>query len=240
VRTFIDEFKSWGKPLHRLVLNAGVLMSTRKLTKDGIEMTLATNVVGHFLMVQLLLPLLLDSEKEGEQPRIVFVGSTFYFLCDRVDFDEIVKNSDEISQQKFLARPFSLHTAYGHSKLVTNLLVGELARRLAEKGSRIPANIVHPGECLTEAHRDMGSMIVWLAGLCRHPLRLLLKTAKLGCLCTVHVATAPEYATSDGASGAFFMRMKPTKLSKAARDIEVAKKLWSVFLDLTNAPDALA
>jgi NAD(P)-dependent dehydrogenase (short-subunit alcohol dehydrogenase family) len=241
VRDFVDAFKASGLELHVLVLNAGVLMSTRQLSKDGIEMTLAANVFGHFLLVQLLLPKLLEAERRGEKPRVVAVGSTFYFLRDRIDFDEIVAVKDEAEKQVFLKRPFTLPYGYGHSKLATNLLHGELARRLIRHGSKIPVNIVHPGECLTEAHRDMHPALVSLAELFRKPLRVLLKTPHLGCLCTVHVATAPELSTSDpstgGTSGAFFMRMKPAPLSDAARDTAVAEKLWKVAVNLTGAPD---
>jgi NAD(P)-dependent dehydrogenase (short-subunit alcohol dehydrogenase family) len=56
--------------LDALVLNAGVLLHERVITSDGIELAWATNVVGQFLLEQLLLPQL--QEAHG---RVVMVTS---------------------------------------------------------------------------------------------------------------------------------------------------------------------
>jgi NAD(P)-dependent dehydrogenase (short-subunit alcohol dehydrogenase family) len=56
--------------LDALVLNAGVLLHERSLTSDGIELAWATNVVGPYLLEQLLLPTL-----ETARGRVVMVTS---------------------------------------------------------------------------------------------------------------------------------------------------------------------
>jgi NAD(P)-dependent dehydrogenase (short-subunit alcohol dehydrogenase family) len=56
--------------LDALVLNAGVLLHERTITPDGIELAWATNVVGPFLLEQLLLPNL-----EAAHGRVVMVTS---------------------------------------------------------------------------------------------------------------------------------------------------------------------
>ncbi len=53
-----------------LILNAGVLLHERRVTKDGIELAWATNVVGQFLLEQLLLDNL-----EAARGRVVMVTS---------------------------------------------------------------------------------------------------------------------------------------------------------------------
>lgn len=56
--------------LDALILNAGVLLHERSITEDGIEMAWATNVVGQYLLEQLLLP-----QIESASGRIVMVTS---------------------------------------------------------------------------------------------------------------------------------------------------------------------
>ena len=48
-------------PIHILVNNAGVLLPTRTETAEGIETTFATNLLGHFLLTNLLVPKLAAS-----------------------------------------------------------------------------------------------------------------------------------------------------------------------------------
>ena len=50
-----------------LINNAGVYMTERKLSADGFEMTLAVNHLAHFLLDNLLLPVL----KKADAPRVV-------------------------------------------------------------------------------------------------------------------------------------------------------------------------
>jgi NAD(P)-dependent dehydrogenase (short-subunit alcohol dehydrogenase family) len=241
VRRFVKQFEAMGVDLHVLVLNAGVMLNSRQLTEDGLEMTLASNLFGHFLLVQLLLPTLLLEEARGLQPRIINVGSTFHLCHDVFDFDEVVCVKDSKALDNFMARPYELFNAYGHSKLGGMLINGELARRLAKKGSKIPANVLHPGQCITEVQRNMHPVLLTLYSAFQPLCLLFLKTANVGCWGTVHLATAPELATSDpatgGVSGAFFLHMSPTRLTAAADDRAAAECLWDMAVELTGAPD---
>jgi len=38
------------RPIDRLVLNAGIMLTNRKETEDGFEMMFGTNVLGHFAL----------------------------------------------------------------------------------------------------------------------------------------------------------------------------------------------
>ncbi|ETN73919.1 hypothetical protein NECAME_13339 [Necator americanus] len=59
------------RPLHALILNAGVFSPTQKMTIDGLEMTFGVNHVAHQYLVRELLPLLRQSNA-----RVVVVAST--------------------------------------------------------------------------------------------------------------------------------------------------------------------
>lgn len=73
IRLFCEEWKSKGRPLDVLACNAGVQHSGAKdtilRTKDGFEDTIGTNHIGHFLLIDQLLP------RISPAGRIVIVGS---------------------------------------------------------------------------------------------------------------------------------------------------------------------
>jgi NAD(P)-dependent dehydrogenase (short-subunit alcohol dehydrogenase family) len=71
VRRFASRFGAEAARLDVLVNNAGVLPAERTLSVDGIELTFATNVLGPFLLTNLLSPLL----EKSAPARIIDVSS---------------------------------------------------------------------------------------------------------------------------------------------------------------------
>lgn len=61
IRQFAQRFKASGLPLHTLVNNAGVMFGAYSKTKEGFEMQLGVNHLGHFLLTNLLLDKLEES-----------------------------------------------------------------------------------------------------------------------------------------------------------------------------------
>jgi NAD(P)-dependent dehydrogenase (short-subunit alcohol dehydrogenase family) len=108
-----------------LVNNAGMYMTERKLSQDGFEMTLAVNHLAHFLLTNLLLPLL----KKSPAPRVITVSSMVH-TGGRIMFDDM--NSE---------RNFNGYHAYANSKLANALFANELARR----EPWLCSNSLHPG-----------------------------------------------------------------------------------------------
>ncbi|MGE5757411.1 MAG: SDR family NAD(P)-dependent oxidoreductase, partial [Sideroxydans sp.] len=108
-----------------LINNAGVYLSERETSRDGFEMTLAVNHLAHFLLTNLLLPLL----KKSAAPRVVTVSSIAH-TSGRIDFDDM--NSE---------RGYNGYHAYANSKLANALFAYELARR----EPWLTSNSLHPG-----------------------------------------------------------------------------------------------
>lgn len=108
-----------------LINNAGVYMTTRQITGDGFEMTLAVNYMSHFLLTNLLLPLL----KKSPGSRVVTVSSIAH-MGGRIEFDNL--NGE---------RGFNAYHAYANSKLANTLFANELARR----EPWLDSNSLHPG-----------------------------------------------------------------------------------------------
>lgn len=58
IRDFAKRFIAMENRLDILINNAGIMACPKMLTKDGFEMQLGTNHLGHFLLTNLLLDLL--------------------------------------------------------------------------------------------------------------------------------------------------------------------------------------
>jgi NAD(P)-dependent dehydrogenase (short-subunit alcohol dehydrogenase family) len=130
-----NEISSKFNRIDVLINNAGVYLKERKLTKDGIEKTLATNHLSHFLLTNLLLDLL----KQNGSSRIINVSSVAHTRA-RLDFDNI--NSE---------KSFDAYNAYAVSKLANVLFAYKLASQLKNTG--VTVNALHPGVINTKLLR---------------------------------------------------------------------------------------
>jgi NAD(P)-dependent dehydrogenase (short-subunit alcohol dehydrogenase family) len=124
VRRLAEQILSKHDRLDILVNNAGVIAREREETVDGVELTFAVNYLAHFLLTNLLLPLLLGSAPA----RIVNVASAGQ---SPVDFRDVM-----------LKRGYSGMKAYTQSKLAQVMFTFELAERL--RGTGVTVNALHP------------------------------------------------------------------------------------------------
>ena len=128
-----------------LINNAGVMaVPERKLTKDGFEMQIGINHLGHFLLTNLLL----DRIKEAPSARIVNVSSRAHLRAN-LDLGDLN-----------LEKSYDAWTAYGNSKIANILFTRSLARRL--KGTCVTTNSLHPGVIMTELGRHLTLSMVRL------------------------------------------------------------------------------
>ncbi|WP_100260367.1 SDR family NAD(P)-dependent oxidoreductase [Qipengyuania seohaensis] len=121
-----------------LINNAGVMACDQAKTADGFEMQFGTNHVGHFLLTNLLVPLL----EKGDRPRIVNLSSRGHHIAP-VDFDDL----------HFEKREYDKWVSYGQSKTANVLFAVGLEKRLGDKG--IHAYSLHPGGIMTNLGRHM-------------------------------------------------------------------------------------
>jgi NAD(P)-dependent dehydrogenase (short-subunit alcohol dehydrogenase family) len=180
-----------------LVENAGVMTQKRQLTADGPEMNFGVNHVGHFLLTELLLPLL----KASAPSRIVVVSSNMH-SSGKIDFDDIAMEK-------------SWRGSYPRSKLANMLFVRALAKRL--EGSKVVVNGLHPGVISTDLARDYAPPIRLMA-------KWLFKSPEQGARTSLYLATAPEVAEI---SGRYFADAKEKQPGAAALDDVLAERLWT-------------
>eukprot|EP00127_Corallochytrium_limacisporum_P001651 Clim_evm4s75 gene=Clim_evmTU4s75 len=80
IRSFVPEFKKAVKgKLHILVNNVAVMLRSWRQTDEGFESSTATNLVGFYLLTELLKPLLIDTRK-ARMVNVVSAGMYTYPL----------------------------------------------------------------------------------------------------------------------------------------------------------------
>lgn len=133
-----DISKGSSDRLDVLMNNAGIMATPPGLTKEGYEIQLGTNHVGHALLTKLLLPTM---ERTAEKPetdvRIVNLTSAGHQLAPKGGL--VLKDDSTIMDH------YSTWTRYGQSKLANILFTRQLAKRYP----KIRSVAIHPGSVAT-------------------------------------------------------------------------------------------
>jgi len=197
------------------------------VSEDGVEMTFATNYLGHFLLTKLLLGAMADTARAtGVQGRVVNVSSTVHawFSADAGDDGDPLAYLRRVTRK---ATPYNPTRAYALSKLANVLHTMALAGRLREMGADVTANCVHPGIVRTRLIRDRAGLVTntvfFLA-------TKLLKTVPQAAATTCYAAVHPSLA---GVSGRYFADCNEAAPSRLACSAEEASRLWSFSEGIT-------
>jgi len=141
VRACADVLLKKGEPIDLIVANAGIMATPEGRTKDGFELQLGTNHLGHFVLVNRLAPLLAPGA------RVVILSSSAHQFSD-IDYDD----------PNYERRPYDTFRAYAASKTAATLFAVEFDRRHKSRGVRAAA--VHPGMIVTELMRHMSPQAI--------------------------------------------------------------------------------
>jgi len=220
VRGFAQWFEREHEGLDLLINNAGVMAPPRRVTADGFELQFGTNHLGHFALTGLLLGRMVGRD----DARVVTVSSGAHRM-GRINFDDLQGE-----------RGYGRWRAYGQSKLANLLFAFELERRLRAAGSAIRSLAAHPGYAATNLQSAAPPMPDRL--FMAFTNRVWAQSADMGALPTLYAATYPglEGGTYVGPDGLFEQRGYPKAVgaSAAARDEDVAPRLWEVSEELTG------
>jgi len=195
-----------------LVNNAGIMaLPKQTLNSQGLELQIATNYFGPFLLTALLFPLM----KEEQGSRIVTVSSTVARSA-RLEFDNLQ------SERRYVPHA----GAYAQSKLADLIFAFELHRRLSAANSCIASIAAHPGWALTDIGRSVSRGFRIMMKLSRP----LWQSAEAGSLPLLFAATSPNarkggYYGPDGrreAKGNPAAAFEPV----ITRDATVGRRLW--------------
>lgn len=218
VRAFADAFHALGLPLHVIVLDAGRMPTDPRplRTAEGLELTFATNHLGHFLLTHLVLGDLVRAAPS----RVVVVSSSMHRRGvgpgPGPDFD-----FEDLRAEK----GFHPAVAYRNSKLANLWFAFELDRRVRAAGVTVVA--LSPGWVPETIARDRPTRLQRLLFARVLPHLPIARTLDEASDAVVHAATEPGLA-----SGSFLEDGKPGLVSDEARSEAAARRLWDASLAL--------
>jgi NAD(P)-dependent dehydrogenase (short-subunit alcohol dehydrogenase family) len=179
IRSFVAEYERRFDGLQILVNNAGAWFSDRRESVDGHELTFATNVLGPYLLTELLT----DALVAGERARVINIVSSLAGDYDAMDL-------------AYSRRKFDGFKAYAQSKQALRMLTWGAATRLQGKG--VTVNAAAPGFVRSNFNRNATG---FTSTMIRVMSRLFAVTPAKGAHTPLWVATAPEL---EGVTGEYF------------------------------------
>jgi NAD(P)-dependent dehydrogenase (short-subunit alcohol dehydrogenase family) len=199
--------------------NAGVMnLPTRQSTRDGFEMTVGTNHLGHFAFDAQIWP----AVRRSAAARVVTVSA----IAARWPLGKL---DDLMSENSYRGM-----SAYAKSKRANIVYTLELARRTAH--TPVEAFVIHPGSAMTGLQQHGTGPLTRLFT----PLaaRMLMGSAAGAAWPALYAATSPDVTSGefigpagrDQTSGT----PKPAQLPKGADDTELGARLWADSERLTD------
>lgn len=210
IRDLAGRLLAGGRPVHVLINNAGTLFNERSETSEGIESTLATNLLGHFLLTNLLIPRLVESAPS----RVINVASGGMY-SQRISVSNLQNDQGE----------YKGAAAYARTKRGQVILTEMWAEQLKDKG--VTVNSMHPGWADTPGVRHS------LPGF-HSVTKRFLRTAAEGADTIVWLAASEEAA---GWTGRFWHDREVRPTHKTKRTVERPEKrqeLWDALSDLSG------
>ncbi|HJM19007.1 MAG TPA: SDR family oxidoreductase [Candidatus Thalassarchaeaceae archaeon] len=211
IHALAESFKKQFDRLDVLINNAGAIFTKKITTVDGFERTWALNHNAYFLLTSLLKDQLVATPKS----RVISTASDAH-RPGKMGWHDL-------QYEKRGNR--NGWSSYCQSKLANILFTKELAKKLG--GTSVTANCLHPGFVNTGFSRNNGIIGRFIMALTwpvqRNPTR--------------GAETIVWLATSDQArmhNGEYFFNCKRGKLTKAARNMDDATRLWGLSEEMTN------
>jgi light-dependent protochlorophyllide reductase len=243
VRQFVQEIEARDVPLNAIVCNAGLQVSRGPVrSADGFELSFAVNHLGHFLLVNLLLPRL----RTNAPARVVIVSSgvhdprlrTGMPKADIADLDVLAATGGP-RQDAFNGR-----LAYVNSKLCNLWFAYELARRLEASGDAqwLSVNAFDPGLVPGSGlARDYPAPLrfVWfrvLPAVARVATRFVpgINPADKSGDALARLVLDPALERTSGRYFPSHVRWGEARSSDASYDAERARSLWEASVRMTH------
>ena len=186
--------------IHVLINNAGGMYPGGKRSEEGVDLSFATNHLGHFMLVQDLLPALIKGKA-----RVIQVSSEAHRIAQHPGKDfSLKKSSNTLS-------------AYALVKLYNILFTRELVKNYSSEG--LTSYALHPGAVRTAFGSEASS---WAKGLIAFT-KLFFISPKAGAATSIFLATAPEKSLKNGG---YYKQKKISSPSTLALDAQLGKTLW--------------
>ncbi|MBW6492815.1 MAG: SDR family NAD(P)-dependent oxidoreductase [Lentimicrobium sp.] len=200
-------------PIDLLIHNAGVYLTKRELTIDGLEKVFAVHYLSSFIMNFLLM----DKLKTKGNARIIMVGSEGHrFAAWGLRLDDL----------NWENRKYSGLKSYGSAK--TAQLLSMIVFNERFKNTGVAINTMHPGAVKTETGQENGPLYRWFK---RNFFDKTLKSPEISAEALYYLGVSKEL---EHVSGKFYNLTTQEEPAPPALDREVAYELWEQTLKITG------
>jgi len=194
-----------------LINNAGVMVPPFTKTKEGLELQMGTNHIGHFYFTILLFD---HGRMVQEGARVINVSSRAHRRGGDINVDNLFMNENNYQRMK----------AYAHSKMANILFSIELQRRMNLLSFNMDTCSLHPGAVNTELSRYITSSTSGkILKIILYPIvYLVFKSPLQGAQTTICCALDPHLSQAS-----YFADCEVTDIKHfPPNHEEVAKNLW--------------
>jgi NAD(P)-dependent dehydrogenase (short-subunit alcohol dehydrogenase family) len=198
------------KPIDILIHNAGIFLTKREITRDGLEKVFMIQYLASFIMNFILM----DKLKSQEKARIILVNSEGH------RFAAWGLRLDDLNWEK---RRYSGLKSYGSAKLAQLLSMIVFNEHFRNTGVSI--NAMHPGAVKTETGQENGPVYKWYK---RNFIDRTLKSPEISAEALYYLGVSKEI---EAVSGKFYNLTTEEEPAPPALDKEVAYDLWEKSLE---------
>ena len=206
-----DELLKLNAPINVLIHNAGIYLTKRELTSDGLERVFVIQYLSSFILNFILM----DKLKSQEKARIILVNSEGH------RFAAWGLRIDDLNWEK---RRYSGLKSYGSAKIAQ--LLSMIVFNEHFKNTGISINAMHPGAVKTDTGQENGPGYRWFK---RNFIDKTLKSPEISAEALYYLGVSKEI---EAFSGKFFNLTIEEEPAPPALDKEVAYELWEKSLYL--------
>ena len=207
------ELSELNTPIDALIHNAGIYLTKRALTPDGLEKVFVVHYLSSFIMNYILR----DKLKSQERARIIMVGSEAHrFAAWGLRFDDL----------NWEKRRYTGLKSYGSAK--TAQLLSMIVFNEYFQNTGVTINTMHPGAVKTDTGQENGPVYKWFK---RNFLDKTLKSPEISAEALYYLGVSKEL---EPVSGKFFNLTTEEEPAPPALDRDAAYELWEATLKLTG------
>jgi len=204
-----EDLSKLDTPIDVLIHNAGVYLTKRELTSDGLEKGFVVQYLSSFIINFVLMNKLRSQAKA----RIIMVNSEGH------RFAAWGLRTDDLNWEK---RRYSGLKSYGSAKLAQLLSMIVFDEHFRNTGVSI--NAMHPGAVKTDTGQENGPVYLWFK---RNFIDKTLKSPEISAEALYYLGVSNEL---EGVSGKFFNLTTAEEPAPPALDKDVAYELWEISL----------
>jgi retinol dehydrogenase-13 len=208
-----EALKNMTTSIDVLIHNAGIYLTKRELTNEGLEKVFVIQYLASFIINYSLQ----EKLKSQEKARIIMVNSEGH------RFEAWGLKLDDLNWER---RRYSGLKSYGSAKLAQLLSMIVFDEQLRNAGVTI--NAMHPGAVKTETGQENGPLYKWLK---RNFLDKSLKSPLISAEALYYLGVSKEV---EAVSGKFFNLTTEEEPAPPALDRETAFELWEKSLELSG------